>query len=98
MRGSSMNYDDIDLNLLRVFDVMMRERSVTRAAIELGRTQSAVSHSLSKLRYLLQDELFTRDGGEMRPGEGFIRLNVGCPRSLLLQGLERMSAALTISS
>ncbi|TIY05543.1 MAG: LysR family transcriptional regulator, partial [Mesorhizobium sp.] len=61
MRGSSMNYDDIDLNLLRVFDVMMRERSVTRAAIELGRTQSAVSHSLSKLRYLLQDELFTRD-------------------------------------
>src|SRR5688500_9962098 len=36
MRGSLMNYDDIDLNLLRVFDVMMRERSVTRAAVELG--------------------------------------------------------------
>lgn len=62
-----MSFDDMDLNLLRVFDVMMRERSVTRAASELGRTQSAVSHSLSKLRYLLKDELFTRDGGEMRP-------------------------------
>lgn len=62
-----MNFVDMDLNLLRVFDVMMRERSVTRAAAELGRTQSAVSHSLSKLRYLLKDELFTRDGGEMRP-------------------------------
>ncbi|TIS39941.1 MAG: LysR family transcriptional regulator [Mesorhizobium sp.] len=62
-----MNFVDMDLNLLRVFDVMMRERSVTRAATELGRTQSAVSHSLAKLRSLLQDELFTRDGGEMRP-------------------------------
>ncbi|WP_165778390.1 MalY/PatB family protein [Mesorhizobium wenxiniae] len=39
------------------------------------------------------------DGRVYGPGgEGFIRLNVGCPRSLLLQGLERMSAALTISS
>ncbi|WP_198032795.1 LysR family transcriptional regulator [Mesorhizobium sp. L48C026A00] len=42
-----MSFDDLDLNLLRVFDVMMRERSVTRTACELGRTQSAISHSLS---------------------------------------------------
>ena len=62
-----MNFDDLDLNLLRVFDVMMRERSVTRTADELGRTQSAISHSLAKLRHLFRDELFTRDGGAMRP-------------------------------
>lgn len=57
----------IDLNLIRVFDVLMQERSVTRAAESLGRTQSAVSHSLAKLRILFKDELFTRDGGLMRP-------------------------------
>ncbi|MGX9990441.1 LysR family transcriptional regulator [Rhizobium sp. Z1P35] len=62
-----MSPDNVDLNLLRVLDVLMRERSVTRAADQLGRTQSAVSHSLSKLRIIFKDELFTRDGGLMRP-------------------------------
>ncbi|TIL59993.1 MAG: LysR family transcriptional regulator [Mesorhizobium sp.] len=62
-----MSFDDLDLNLLRVFNVMMRERSVTRTACELGRTQSAISHSLSRLRHLFGDKLFTRDGGVMRP-------------------------------
>ena len=66
-RGNIVNFNQVDLNLLRVFDVLMRERSVTRAAIELGRTQSAVSHSLGKLRHLFKDELFHRDGGEMNP-------------------------------
>jgi len=62
-----MSSDDVDLNLVRVFDVLMRERSVTRAADCLGRTQSAVSHSLAKLRVLFGDELFIRDGGNMQP-------------------------------
>ncbi|MBX5182557.1 MULTISPECIES: LysR family transcriptional regulator [unclassified Rhizobium] len=62
-----MSSDDVDLNLLRVFDVLMQERSVTSAADHLGRTQSAVSHSLAKLRIIFKDELFTRDGGLMRP-------------------------------
>ncbi|RWK43691.1 LysR family transcriptional regulator [Mesorhizobium sp.] len=62
-----MSFNDLDLNLLRVFDVMMREGSVTRTAHELGRTQSAISHSLSRLRHLFHDKLFTRDGGVMRP-------------------------------
>jgi Bacterial regulatory helix-turn-helix protein, lysR family len=42
----------VDLNLLPVFDVLMKERSVTRAAERPGRTQPAVSHSLSRLRHL----------------------------------------------
>jgi DNA-binding transcriptional LysR family regulator len=65
--GNLMNFNDLDLNLIRVFEVMMRERSVTRTALELGRTQSAISHSLSRLRLLFRDKLFTRDGGVMRP-------------------------------
>ncbi|MBB4572685.1 LysR family transcriptional regulator [Rhizobium lentis] len=62
-----MQFDDLDLNLLRVFDIMMRERSVTRTAERLGRTQSAISHSLGRLRMLFRDDLFTRDGSVMCP-------------------------------
>ena len=51
-----------DLNLLVVFDVLMTERSVTRAAERLGRTQSAVSHSLSRLREQFGDPLLVKGG------------------------------------
>ena len=40
----------LDLNLLVTFEVLMAEGSVTRAAARLGRTQSAVSHALKRLR------------------------------------------------
>ena len=56
-----------DLNLLAVFEVLMRERSVTRAAGRLGRTQSAVSHSLSRLREQLGDPLLIKGGRRMEP-------------------------------
>jgi DNA-binding transcriptional LysR family regulator len=56
-----------DLNLLVVFEVLMRERSVTRAAERLGRTQSAVSHSLSRLRDQLGDPLLIKGGRRMEP-------------------------------
>ena len=56
-----------DLNLLAVFEVLMRERSVTRAAERLGRTQSAVSHSLSRLRDQLGDPLLIKGGRRMEP-------------------------------
>src|SRR6516162_7405664 len=51
-----------DLNLLVVFDVLMTERSVTRAAERLGRTQSAISHSLSRLRDQFGDPLLLKSG------------------------------------
>jgi DNA-binding transcriptional LysR family regulator len=50
----------IDLNLLVAFDVLARERSVTRAAERLGLTQSALSHALRRLRVLLGDPLLVR--------------------------------------
>ncbi len=56
-----------DLNLLVVFDVLMSERSVTRAAERLGRTQSAVSHSLARLRHQFGDPLLLKGARRMEP-------------------------------
>ena len=49
-----------NLNLLVVFDAVMRERNVTRAAERLRISQSAVSNALARLRHALGDELFVR--------------------------------------
>jgi DNA-binding transcriptional LysR family regulator len=62
-----MHLTNLDLNLLRVFDVLLEERSVTRAGARLGLTPSAVSHALSRLRYHLGDDLFQRDRQGMQP-------------------------------
>ncbi|WP_110657228.1 LysR family transcriptional regulator [Salinicola halimionae] len=58
---------NFDLNLLIAFDAMMRERSVTRAAERLRIRQPAMSHNLSLLRTLFQDDLFVRVGIIMQP-------------------------------
>jgi DNA-binding transcriptional LysR family regulator len=58
---------NLDLNLLRVLDVLLEERSVTRTGARLGLTQSAVSHALNRLRYMLNDELFVRGPAGMQP-------------------------------
>jgi LysR family transcriptional regulator, mexEF-oprN operon transcriptional activator len=55
-----------DLNLLVVFEVLMSERSVTRAAERLKRTQSAVSYSLARLRDQLDDPLLIKGGRRMQ--------------------------------
>jgi DNA-binding transcriptional LysR family regulator len=62
-----MHIGSLDLNLLRVFDVLLEERSVTRTGARLGLTPSAVSHALSRLRYHMGDELFRRDAHGMQP-------------------------------
>jgi DNA-binding transcriptional LysR family regulator len=53
-----MNFRTLDLNLLRVFDVVMTERNVTRAAERLSMTQPAVSNALRRLREATSQELF----------------------------------------
>jgi len=45
-----MSFRNLDLNLLRVFDAVMAERNLTRAAERLAMTQPAVSHALKRLR------------------------------------------------
>lgn len=64
---NQVHFNTLDLNLLRVLSVMLEERSVTRTGARLGLTQSAVSHALGRLRELLGDPLFTREGRSMRP-------------------------------
>lgn len=56
-----------DLNLLKVFDAVMAERSLTRAATELRLTQPAVSNALRRLRETLGDELLVRRGRTLEP-------------------------------
>ncbi|HEX4712918.1 LysR family transcriptional regulator [Phenylobacterium sp.] len=62
-----MNWRSIDLNLLVVFDAVMRERSVTRAGRLIGMSQPAMSHALNRLRHMLGDELFVRTPDGMAP-------------------------------
>ena len=63
----SVSFKTLDLNLLKVFDAVMEERSVLRASQKVALSQSAVSHSLARLREMLEDELFVRTASGMQP-------------------------------
>ena len=73
----------LDLNLLRVLEALLEERSVTRSAARLGLTQSAVSHALKRLRGLLDDELFVRGPGGMQPTPRAEEVGAGVRRAML---------------
>ncbi|MDQ0588591.1 LysR family transcriptional regulator [Variovorax paradoxus] len=62
-----VNFRTFDLNLLRVFDEVMAERNLTRAARNLSITQPAVSNALRRLREVLGDELVRRSGAGVEP-------------------------------
>ena len=62
-----MDRRGIDLNLLVALDVLLDERSVTRAAARLGLTQSATSGMLARLRAALGDPLFVRTQRGIQP-------------------------------
>ena len=62
-----MRLDRFDLNLLVAFEVLMQERSVTRAAERMNVTQSAMSASLKRLRMSFNDELLVLYGKKMMP-------------------------------
>ena len=70
----AMNFRTLDLNLLRVFDEVMAERNLTRAARNLAMTQPAVSNSLRRLRDALSDELFVRSGYGVVPTQHSIQI------------------------
>jgi len=87
------NFRTLDLNLLRVFDEVMTERSLTRAAHKLSLTQPAVSNALRRFREAMGDELIKRSGQEMAP----------TPRALALwptvrEALRQLQGAMTPSS
>lgn len=86
-----MDLTGFDLNLLRVFVAIAKERSVTRAGEQIAMSQPAVSAALNRLRYVLDDQLFVRRGNDMVP----------TPRAEELLGpvqdaLERLQAALQV--
>jgi DNA-binding transcriptional LysR family regulator len=56
-----------ELNLLMVFDAIMTERSITRAAHRLSMTQPAVSNAVSRMRVVWKDELFVKNGRNIQP-------------------------------
>jgi len=62
-----MNFRTLDLNLLRVFDLLMSEGSLTRAAEGLSITQPAASHALKRLHDAVGEPLFTRSAHGMAP-------------------------------
>ena len=63
----SPNFRTLDLNLLRVFDQVMSERNLTRAARNLAMTQPAVSNALNRLRDAVGDKLVVRSGYGVEP-------------------------------
>lgn len=63
----AMHNEKLDLNLLAVFDSLLRERSVTRAGEQLGLSQSAMSHAVNRLRAFFDDPLFVKTGQGMQP-------------------------------
>ncbi|HZE55119.1 MAG TPA: LysR substrate-binding domain-containing protein [Bradyrhizobium sp.] len=77
----------IDLNLLVVFDALMRDRSVTRAGQRLGLSQPAMSHALTRLRHMLKDELFVRSPNGMMPTPRAEQL--ATPIRIALDGLQQ---------
>nr|WP_277624122.1 LysR family transcriptional regulator [Undibacterium sp. TS12] len=66
-RVDKVNFLTLDLNLLRVFDAVMIEQNLTRAADKLAMTQPAVSNALKRLRHSLGDELLIRTAYGVKP-------------------------------
>ncbi|MGP1256530.1 MAG: LysR family transcriptional regulator [Kiloniellales bacterium] len=69
-----MNLASVDLNLLKAFDALYREGSVTRAGTRIGLAQPSMSNALARLRQLFGDSLFIRTPRGMAPTEQAERL------------------------
>jgi DNA-binding transcriptional LysR family regulator len=76
-----LSVENFDLNLLTYFDVLMRERNVSRAAEKMNISQPAMSNSLKRLRQHFGDPLLVRTSNGMEPTE----------KALLLEPLVRQS-------
>lgn len=67
MCGTFPAMKDVDLHLISIFDAVMTEGSVTKAAERLAMTQSAVSNAIARMRVVWEDPLFTRSGRGIKP-------------------------------
>ncbi|RKE22367.1 LysR family transcriptional regulator [Streptomyces sp. TLI_171] len=78
----------MDLNLLRVLDILLQEHSVTRAAERLGTSPAAVSRSLARLRRAVGDPLLVRAGQHLVPTRRAVELQGEVAE--LIRGCERV--------
>ncbi|SEM20415.1 transcriptional regulator, LysR family [Pseudomonas sp. NFIX51] len=79
-----LNLRRLDLNLLLVFDALMQEQNLSRAAVRLNLSQPAVSNALARLRSQLDEPLFIRTARGMQP----------TPRAHVLHGSVRQALRL----
>ncbi len=82
------NLNAFDLNLLRVLDALLRERSTVKAGKRIGLSQPAVSAALARLRLSLGDELFFRNGKVFEPTQ--FALSLEDPLRNLLAQMEEL--------
>ena len=85
-----MNLNSLDLNLLVALDALLREASVSRAAMRIGLSQPAASHALQRLRDLIGDPLLVRTGARME-----LTLRAQGLRGPLTQALEQVRGLFT---
>lgn len=85
-----MDLRRVDLNLLVAFDMLMTERSVTRAAQRLSIGQSSMSATLARLRKLFDDPILVRDGKGSAPTP--LAESLAAPVRELLTGVETLLA------
>src|SRR4051794_22115942 len=86
-----MNLARLDLNLLVSLDALLQQRSVTRAAAQMGLSQPALSASLARLRRHFGDELLTRVGNDYRLTPLALQLKERA--RIALSGVERVFTA-----
>jgi DNA-binding transcriptional LysR family regulator len=86
-----VNLASLDLNLLVSLDALLQQRSVTRAAAQMGLSQPALSASLARLRRHFGDELLTRVGNEYRLTPMAVQLKE--LTRIALSGVERVFTA-----
>src|SRR5215210_7835459 len=86
----SMNLNSLDLNLLVALDALLKETSVSRAAMRIGLSQPAASHALQRLRDLIGDPLLVRNGARMELTPRAIAL-----RAPLTQALDQIRGLFT---
>lgn len=80
-----MNLNSLDLNLLVALDALLKEASVSRAAMRIGLSQPAASHALQRLRDLIGDPLLVRTGARME-----LTPRAQALRGPLAQGLDQV--------
>jgi len=72
----TLNIGSVDLNLLRVFDAIVRHGNLTAAGESVGLSQPGMSNALTRLRTLFDDALFVRAPNGMKPTEYALALSV----------------------